>query len=101
MITDFVVLVNFLLVYQNRDLQSCLYTPKVLSNLWSEQGRMTREFCCEKFKEEYESECIRHDTEIFKYSGDRKGVYYLMFEGNIASAPLVFCPYCGKRLVGS
>ena len=54
---------------------------------------MTREFCCEKFKEEYESECIRHDTEIFKYSGDHKGVYYLMFEGNIASAPLVFCPY--------
>ena len=62
---------------------------------------MTREFCCDKFREEYESECIRHDIEIFKYSGDHKGEYYLMFERNIASAPLVFCPYCGKRLVSA
>ncbi|CAN5611284.1 hypothetical protein BH23THE1_BH23THE1_23650 [soil metagenome] len=59
---------------------------------------MTREFCCEKFKVEYESECMRLDTDI-KYSGDRKGVYFLMFERNIASAPLVFCPYCDKRLL--
>ena len=61
--------------------------------------RVTRKFCCEKFKEEYEIHCIRQDTEIFKYSGDHKGYYYLVFEGNIASAPLVFCPYCGKRLI--
>ncbi|ALI37248.1 hypothetical protein NMY3_03061 [Candidatus Nitrosocosmicus oleophilus] len=60
---------------------------------------MGPEFCCEKFKEERESECIKQDTEIFKYSGDQKGVYYLMFGRNIASAPLEFCPYCGKRLV--
>jgi hypothetical protein len=50
---------------------------------------MGPEFCCEKFKEERESECIKQDTEIFKYSGDQKGVYYLMFGRNIASAPLV------------
>lgn len=62
---------------------------------------MGPEFCCEKFKEERESECIKQDTEIFKYSGDQKGVYYLMFGRNIASAPLEFCPYCGKRLVES
>jgi hypothetical protein len=61
---------------------------------------MGPEFCCEKFKEERESECIKHDTEIFKYSGDQKGVYYLMFGRNIASARLEYCPYCGKRLVG-
>ena len=59
---------------------------------------MGPEFCCEKFKEDRESECIKHDMEI-KYSGDQKGVYYLMFGRNIASAPLEFCPYCGKRLV--
>ena len=64
-------------------------------------GGMTREFCCEKFREEYESEYIRHDTEIFKYSVDHKGVYYLTFGHNIASSPLVFCPYCGKRLVST
>ncbi len=57
------------------------------------------QFCCENFKEEKECECIRRDTEIFKYSGDHKGVYYLIFEGCIASAPLVYCPYCGKRLI--
>ena len=61
---------------------------------------MASEFFCEKFSEEYESECIKHDTEIFKYSGDQLGVYYLMYSRNIASAPLVFCPYCGKRLSG-
>jgi hypothetical protein len=61
---------------------------------------MTREFCCDTFREEYESECSKHDSEIFKYSGDQKGVYYLMFGRNIASAPLVFCPYCGKNLAG-
>jgi hypothetical protein len=61
--------------------------------------RVTKEFCCEKFEEEYEIHCIRQDSEIFKYSGDHKGYYYLMFESNIASAPLVFCPYCGKRLI--
>lgn len=62
---------------------------------------MGGEYCCEKFKEEYESDCIRQDTEIFKYSLDRKGYYYLIFEGNIASAPLAFCPYCGKRLINT
>lgn len=67
----------------------------------NERFRMIGNFCCEKFKEEYESECIRHDREIFKYSGDHRRLYYLMFEGNIASAPLVFCPYCGQRLIDS
>ena len=69
----------------------------VLNTRWA--IALTGKFCCDKFREEYESECIRQDTEIFKYSGDHKGYYYLIFEGNIASAPLVFCPYCGKRLI--
>lgn len=62
---------------------------------------MDIEFCCSQFKEEYDCECIKRDTEIFKYSGDHKGKYYLMFEGNVVSAPLVYCPYCGKRLANS
>lgn len=60
---------------------------------------MDRDFCCDKLREGFESECIRHDSVIFKYSGDQKGVYDLMYGRNIASAPLVYCPYCGKRLV--
>ena len=59
---------------------------------------MGRHFCCEKFSEEYECGCIKSDAEIFKYSGDHQGEYYFMFEGNIASAPLVYCPYCGNKL---
>jgi hypothetical protein len=56
------------------------------------------EFCCDEFKEEYEFQCIRRDCDIFKYSGDRKGNYYFIYDANIASGPLVYCPYCGKRL---
>lgn len=62
---------------------------------------MGSEFFCEKFKEERESECNKHDTEIFKYSVDQKGVYYLMFGRNIASAQLEYCPSCEKRLIGA
>ena len=35
--------------------------------------RLAREFYCDTFRIEYESECIKHDSEIFNYAGDQKG----------------------------
>lgn len=51
-------------------------------------------YCCDKFKEECESDPANQDN-IFK---EDDGKYYFHFEGCIASFPLIYCPNCGARL---
>lgn len=81
-----VFLADFPIVSQKWDSLIWYYAYKVYSAIGIDPFRLTRQYCCERFREEYQSECIRHDTEVFKYSGERKGVYYLMFERNFARA---------------
>ena len=54
------------------------------------------EFCCDIFKQEWESDPHIHQDDIHR--DDRDGNLYFWFEGCRASFPLIYCPNCGKKL---
>jgi hypothetical protein len=57
------------------------------------------EFCCEKFKEECENfDEWNHQDGIGK--SKYGGKYFFWFEGCCASFELIYCPNCGKKIVG-
>ncbi len=53
-----------------------------------------KNYCCDQFKEEYELD--KYEQDGINISA---GKYYFCCEGLTASSPLIYCPYCGKKLM--